>query len=141
MQFHRHRRQDPYRSPRIAPKPVIQGPQTAIVVGPTGEEIYTDQYGRVKCQFHWDRYGRADQDSSCWIRVAQNWAGKKWGRYIPRIGHEVIVEHEEGDPDRPLITGQVYNGTNMPPYGLPDNMTMSTLKSLSSGAADSMNCA
>ncbi|MEE4379854.1 MAG: type VI secretion system tip protein TssI/VgrG, partial [Candidatus Competibacteraceae bacterium] len=98
--------QIPYRSPRITPKPAIQGPQTAIVVGPAGEEIYTDQYGRVKCQFHWDRYGSADENSSCWIRVAQNWAGKKWGAiYIPRIGHEVIVEHEEGDPDRPLITG------------------------------------
>jgi len=132
--------QIPYRSPRTTPKPVIQGPQTAIVVGPAGEEIYTDQYGRVKCQFHWDRYGSADENSSCWIRVAQNWAGKKWGAiYIPRIGHEVIVEHEEGDPDRPLITGRVYNGANMPPYDLPSNMTMSTLKSLSSKGGGGFN--
>lgn len=130
----------PYRAPRITPKPVVQGPQTAIVVGPKGEEIYTDQYGRVKCQFHWDRYGKADPDSSCWIRVAQSWAGKKWGTlYLPRIGHEVIVDFLEGDPDQPIITGRVYNGVNMPPYTLPDNKTMSTLKSLSSKGGGGFN--
>jgi type VI secretion system secreted protein VgrG len=130
----------PYRSPRTTPKPMIRGPQTAIVVGPKGEEIYTDRFGRVKCQFHWDRYGKADENSSCWIRVAQSWAGKKWGTmFIPRIGQEVIVEHEEGDPDRPIITGRVYNGSNMPPYDLPSNMTMSTLKSLSSKGGDGFN--
>ena len=122
-----------YRAPRVTPKPVVQGPQTAVVVGPKGEEIYTDQYGRVKCQFHWDRYGKADENSSCWIRVAQGWAGKKWGiMHLPRIGHEVIVDFLEGDPDQPIVTGKVYNGINMPPYTLPDNKTISTLKSLSS---------
>ncbi|MCP5419725.1 MAG: type VI secretion system tip protein VgrG [Gammaproteobacteria bacterium] len=130
----------PFRSPRVTPKPMIRGPQTAIVSGPKGEEIYTDQYGRVKCQFHWDRYGKADENSSCWIRVSQNWAGKKWGAmFIPRIGQEVIVEHEEGDPDRPIITGRVYNGTNMPPYELPANMTRSSLKSLSSKGGGGFN--
>ncbi len=129
-----------YRAPRITPKPVVRGPQTAIVVGPSGEEIYTDQYGRVKCHFHWDRHGKADQDSSCWIRVAQGWAGKKWGiLYLPRIGHEVIVDFLEGDPDQPIITGRVYNGVNMPPYALPGNKTMSTLKSLSSMGGDGFN--
>lgn len=130
----------PYRAPRITPKPVVQGPQTAIVVGPAGEEIYTDQYGRVKCQFHWDRYGKADENSSCWIRVAEGWAGKKWGiLYLPRIGHEVIVDFLEGDPDQPIITGRVYNGINMPPYTLPDHKTMSTLKSLSSKGGGGFN--
>ncbi len=95
----------------ITPKPTIPGPQTATVVGKKGEEIWTDQYGRVKCQFHWDRYGESDENSSCWIRVAQVWAGKKWGGLLtPRIGQEVIVEFLEGDPDRPIVTGRVYNG-------------------------------
>ncbi len=130
----------PYRAPRLTPKPVVQGPQTAVVVGPAGEEIWTDEFGRVKCQFHWDRYGRADENSSCWIRVAQSWAGKKWGAmYIPRIGHEVIVEFLEGDPDRPIITGRVYNGENKPPYALPDKATMSTLKSNSSKGGGGCN--
>lgn len=129
----------PYRAPRVTPKPVVQGPQTAIVVGPKGEEIYTDQYGRVKCQFHWDRHGNADQDSSCWIRVAQNWAGKKWGSFnLPRIG-QVIVDFLEGDPDQPIITGRVYNGANMPPYGLPDKKMVSTLKSLSTPGGGGFN--
>lgn len=129
-----------YRPPRTIPKPVVQGPQTAIVVGASGDEIHTDQYGRVKCQFHWDRYGAANQDSSCWIRVAQSWAGKKWGTlYLPRVGQEVIVDFLEGDPDRPIITGRVYNGVNMPPYTLPDNKTMSTLKSLSSTGGGGFN--
>lgn len=132
--------QESYRAPRVTPKPVVRGPQTAVVVGPKGEEIYTDQYGRVKCQFHWDRYGKADENSSCWIRVAQGWAGKKWGIvYLPRIGHEVIVDFLEGDPDQPIITGRVYNGLNMPPYSLPDHQTMSTLKSLSSKGGDGFN--
>lgn len=132
--------QEPYRAPRTTSKPVVQGPQTAVVVGPMGEEIYTDQYGRVKCQFHWDRHGKADENSSCWIRVAQGWAGKKWGAvYLPRIGHEVIVDFLEGDPDQPIVTGRVYNGINMPPYTLPDHMTMSTLKSLSSKGGGGFN--
>jgi len=132
--------QQQYRAPRINPKPVVQGPQTAIVVGASGDEIHTDQYGRVKCQFHWDRYGEANQNSSCWIRVAQSWAGKKWGTlYLPRVGHEVIVDFLEGDPHRPIITGRVYNDINKPPYTLPDNKTMSTLKSLSSTGGDGFN--
>ncbi|MEW8051667.1 MAG: type VI secretion system tip protein TssI/VgrG [Candidatus Thiodiazotropha sp.] len=121
-----------YRSARITPKPMVQGPQTAVVVGPSGEEIYTDEYGRVKLQFHWDRYGQRDENSSCWVRVAQVWAGKNWGAmHIPRIGQEVIVDFLEGDPDRPIITGRVYNADQMPPYDLPANMTQSGIKSRS----------
>ena len=122
-----------FRPSRTTPRPLIRGPQTAMVVGPSGEEIHTDEYGRVKVQFHWDRYGEADENSSCWVRVAQVWAGKKWGAmYLPRIGHEVIVEFLEGDPDRPIVTGRVYNGVTLPPHELPDNKTISTLKSNSS---------
>jgi type VI secretion system secreted protein VgrG len=129
-----------FRSPRTAPKPSIPGPQTAIVVGPSKEEIYTDEHGRVKVQFHWDRYGKCDENSSCWIRVAQVWAGKKWGAmYIPRIGQEVIVEFLEGDPDQPIITGRVYNAQAKPPYDLPGNKTMSTLKSNSSKGGQGFN--
>lgn len=126
--------------PSVTPKPVVRGPQTAIVVGPAGEEIHTDKYGRVKVQFHWDREGKKDEKSSCWVRVAQSWAGKQWGSiFLPRIGMEVVVDFLEGDPDRPLITGAVYNADNMPPYGLPANKTQSGLKTRSStggGAAD-----
>jgi type VI secretion system secreted protein VgrG len=110
-----------FRPPRISRTPVISGPQTAVVVGPEGEEIFTDEYGRVKVQFHWDREGQRDENSSCWIRVAQPWAGKKvkgqsFGvLHIPRIGHEVVVEFLEGDPDRPLVTGRVYNAEDVPP--------------------------
>ena len=122
-----------FRSQRITPKPKISGPQTAFVVGPAAEEICTDEFGRVKVKFHWDRHSNADENSSCWIRVAQVWAGKKWGAmYIPRIGQEVIVEFLEGNPDRPIITGRVYNAKAMPPYDLPGNETISTLKSNSS---------
>ncbi len=129
-----------FRTPRRTPKPLVSGPQTAIVVGIKGEEIDTDKYGRVKVQFHWDRYGKADENSSCWIRVAQVWAGKKWGAiYTPRIGQEVIVEFLEGDPDRPIITGRVYNERSLPPYELPANKTLSTLKSSSSKGADGFN--
>jgi len=130
----------PYRPPRITPRPMIRGPQTALVVGPKGEEIHTDKYGRVKVMFHWDRYAKADENSSCWIRVAQHWAGKKWGTiFTPRIGHEVIVEFLEGNPDRPIITGRVYNQETMPPYKLPTNMTMSTIKTLSSKGGKGFN--
>jgi len=112
--------------------PVIHGTQTAIVVGPPGEEIYVDKYGRVKVQFHWDREGKYDDKSSCWIRVSQNWAGKRWGAmFIPRVGQEVIVDFIEGDPDRPIITGRVYNGASMPPYDLPADKTRSAIKSYS----------
>jgi type VI secretion system secreted protein VgrG len=131
-----------FRPGRMTPKPVVQGTQTAIVVGPKGEEIYTDEWSRVKVQFHWDRYGKLDENSSCWVRVAQAWAGKAWGGIqIPRIGQEVVVTFLEGDPDRPLIIGSVYNGSNKPPYTLPDNKTQSGFKSRSSmtGAADNFN--
>jgi type VI secretion system secreted protein VgrG len=130
----------PYRPQRLTPKPIIQGPQTAVVVGPAGEEIYPDKYGRVKVQFHWDRLGKKDEKSSCWVRVSQPWAGKNWGAInIPRIGQEVIVEFLEGDPDRPIITGRVYNDDQMPPYTLPDNMTRSTLMSRSTKGGGSAN--
>ena len=126
--------------PRLTPKPIVQGPQTAIVVGPSGEEIYTDEYGRVKVQFHWDRHGKSDENSSCWIRVSQFWAGKKWGAiHIPRIGQEVIVEFLEGDPDQPIITGRVYNADQMPPYALPANKTQSGVKSRSSKGGGTAN--
>jgi len=129
-----------FRPSRLTPKPIVQGPQTAIVVGPSGEEIHTDEYGRVKLQFHWDRYGKADENSSCWVRVSQEWAGKKWGAmHIPRIGQEVIVEFLEGDPDRPIITGRVYNADAMPPYALPAEKTKSTLKSNSSKGGNGFN--
>ncbi len=130
----------PYRPPRLTPAPRIRGLQTAIVVGPGGEEIYTDEHGRVKVQFHWDLEGKKDQDSSCWIRVSQGWAGPGWGAmFIPRIGQEVIVDFEEGDPDRPIVTGRVYHGTNKPPYPLPDDKTKSTVKSDSSPGGGGSN--
>jgi type VI secretion system secreted protein VgrG len=131
-----------FRPARRTPKAIVQGPQTAVVVGPAGEEIYTDEYGRVKVQFFWDREGKFDENSSCWIRVAENWAGKNFGViFNPRIGQEVIVEHLEGDPDRPIITGRVYNAVQMPPYSLPANQTRSGIKSRSSkgGAPDQTN--
>ncbi|WP_295458299.1 type VI secretion system tip protein VgrG [uncultured Thiodictyon sp.] len=130
----------PYRPQRVTPKPVVQGPQTAVVVGKSGEEIWTDKYGRVKVQFHWDRYATADEKSSCWVRVAQVWAGKGWGgMMIPRIGQEVIVDFLEGDPDQPIVTGRVYNGECMPPYGLPGMATMTALKSSSSKGGGGFN--
>ncbi|MGE0500243.1 MAG: type VI secretion system Vgr family protein [Rhizobiaceae bacterium] len=122
-----------YRPPRVTPRPVMRGPQTATVVGPSGQEIFTDEYARVKVQFHWDRLGKRDQNSSCFVRVSQTWAGSGWGFIqIPRIGQEVIVEFVEGDPDRPIITGRVYNASQMPPYSLPGSATMSGWKSNSS---------
>jgi type VI secretion system secreted protein VgrG len=106
-----------FRPSRLTPRPIVQGLQTAIVVGPKGEEIHTENHARVKVQFHWDRYGKFDENSSCWIRVSQPWAGKGWGSMAtPRIGQEVVVEFLEGDPDRPLITGRVYNADQPPPY-------------------------
>jgi type VI secretion system secreted protein VgrG len=132
----------PFRPLRKTFKPIVQGTQTAIVVGPAGEEIFTDKYGRVKVQFHWDRQGRNDANSSCWIRVGTLWAGKQWGViHIPRIGQEVIVDFIEGDPDQPIIVGSVYNPETMPPYTLPDNKTQSGVKSRSSkgGSASNFN--
>ena len=130
----------PFRPERRTPRPVIPGPQTAVVVGPSGEEIHTDAHGRMKVQFHWDREGRKDDRSSCWIRVAQAWAGPGWGAlYLPRIGQEVVVDFLEGDPDRPLVTGSVYNGMNPPPIALPGDKTQSTLRSASSPGSDGFN--
>ncbi len=129
-----------FRPPRRTSAPKINGSQTAIVVGPAGEEIYVDKFGRVKVQFHWDRTGTYNEKSSCWVRVAQNWAGKRWGAiFLPRIGQEVIVDFMEGDPDQPIITGRVYNGAALPPYTLPDKMTKSTLKSNSSKGGGGFN--
>jgi len=130
----------PYRSLSTTRRARVAGPQTAIVVGKAGEEIYTDQYGRVKVQFHWDRVGKRDENSSCWVRVSQAWAGKNWGTiHIPRIGQEVIVSFLEGDPDRPIITGRVYNAAEMPPYDLPANQTQSGIKSRSSKGGSPAN--
>jgi type VI secretion system secreted protein VgrG len=130
----------PFRPKRTHIKPTVQGSQTAIVVGPKGEEIFTDKHSRVKVQFHWDREGKKDENSSCWIRVSQPWAGPGWGALsIPRIGHEVVVDFIEGDPDRPIITGSVYHGNNKPPYPLPDEKTTSTIKSDSSLGGNGFN--
>jgi len=130
----------PYRAPRLTPKPFIRGSQTAIVVGPRGEEIYTDEFGRIKVQFHWDREGQGDEKASCWIRTSQASAGAGWGSMsIPRIGHEVIVDFLEGDPDRPIVTGRVYHGTNRPPYALPEHKTRTTFKSNSSKGGSGFN--
>ena len=129
-----------FRAPNDTPKPYIQGPQTAIVVGKSGEEIWTDKYGSVKLQFHWDRYGKSDEKSSCWVRVSQAWAGTKFGSiHIPRINQEVIVEYINGDPDQPIITGRVYNGDNKVPYDLPSNATQSGIKSRSSKGGTAKN--
>jgi type VI secretion system secreted protein VgrG len=130
----------PYRPPRITPRPIMRGPQTATVVGPSGEEIFTDKYARVKVQFHWDRLGKKNENSSCFVRVSQTWAGSGWGFIqIPRIGQEVIVDFIEGNPDLPIITGRVYNASQMPPYGLPANATQSGWKSNSSKGGGGYN--
>jgi type VI secretion system secreted protein VgrG len=131
-----------YRMPRTTPKPYIRGPQTALVTGKSGEEIWTDKYARVKVQFYWDRYGNKDESSSCWIRTAQPWAGKSWGTvFVPRIGQEVVVHFLEGDPDQPIITGAVYNGPDdqPSPITLPDNATQSTIKTNSSKGGGGFN--
>jgi type VI secretion system secreted protein VgrG len=130
----------PYRTPATTRKPIVEGPQTAVVVGKAGEEIWTDKYGRVKVQFHWDRVGEKDENSSCWVRVSQVWAGNSFGAiFTPRVGQEVIVSFLEGDPDRPIITGRVYNASNMPPYALPANQTQSGFKTRSSKGGSVMN--
>ena len=121
------------RPERITPVPRAVGPQSAVVVGPSGEEIDVDEHGRVHVQFHWDRYGEDNEKSSCWLRVTQMWAGKNWGTvFTPRVGMEVIVSFLDGDYDRPLVTGCVYNDENTPPYSLPANKTQSGIKSRSS---------
>lgn len=130
----------PFRPRRVTPKPRVPGIQTARVVGPKGEEIHTDEHGRVKVQFHWDRLGANDDHSSCWVRVMQPWAGAGWGFvFIPRIDMEVVVTFVNGDPDQPLVTGSVYNDANIPPYALPDEKTKSTIYSNSSLGGDGYN--
>ena len=134
------RKKIPYRPLLTIPRPTIPGPQTAVVVGPAGEEIYTDQLGRVKVQFHWDRLGNKNQSSSCWVRVGQPWAGKGFGMIqIPRIGEEVVVLFLDGNPDRPLIISRVYNAQNMPPWTLPASATQSGILTRSSKGATSAN--
>ncbi|AAW85724.1 VgrG protein [Aliivibrio fischeri ES114] len=129
----------PYRLAKIE-KPRIHNIDTAIVTGPENEEIYCDEYGRVKVQFHWDRNGQADEKTSCWLRTSQGWAGNQYGQFVlPRIGHEVIVSFIQGDPDKPIITGSLYNGDNKPPYPLPEHKTRSTFKTSSSIGADNFN--
>ena len=129
-----------FRPARVTPSPMIRGPQTALVVGPSGEEIHSDEHGRVKVMFHWDREAEAKETDSCWVRVSQEFAGKKWGSMqIPRVGHEVIVSFLEGDPDRPLITGRVYNGDNAPPYDPKQFGTVTAWKTNSSKGGGGFN--
>ncbi len=129
-----------YRPPLVTPKPSVYGLQTAIVVGKSGEEIWTDKYGRVKVQFHWDQLGKKDENSSCWVRVAQDWAGKNFGSmFIPRIGQEVVIGFIDGDPDRPIITGSVYNSEQTTPISLPADQTQSMIKTNSSKGGGGFN--
>ena len=122
----------PFRPLRLTPRPVVLGNHTAKVVGSSGEEIWTDQYGRIKVQFPWDRVGKKDDKSSCWIRVSQIWAGQSWGAlFLPRIGQEVLVSYLDGDPDRPLVTGSVYNAEQTTPIALPGKSSQSTIRSRS----------
>lgn len=128
-----------FRPPQITPKPRIYSTQTAKVTGKKNEEIYTEEYGRIKVKFHWDPSAKNDETTSCWIRVATLWAGKKWGSvFTPRIGHEVVVSFIDGDPDKPLVVGSVYNGDNKPPY-LPKEPTKSTIRSLSTKKGEGFN--
>jgi type VI secretion system secreted protein VgrG len=118
-----------FRPQRVTTKPVVHGPQTATVVGPPGEKIFTDKHGRVRVQFHWDRYGKRDDKSSCWIRVSYAWAGRGWGNFnLPHVGHEVVVSFLEGDPDQPMVIGRVYNGDNGIAMGMPANKTQSAIR-------------
>jgi type VI secretion system secreted protein VgrG len=130
----------PFRPQRVTPEPFVQGCQTAVVVGPAGEEIYTDKHGRVKVQFHWDREGKKNENSSCWVRVSHPWAGKGWGSIsIPRIGQEVVVDFLEGDPDQPIIIGRVYNAEQTPPFGMPGGAMVSGIKSNSTKGGGGYN--
>jgi type VI secretion system secreted protein VgrG len=131
-----------FKSLRTIPWPEISGLHTAIVTGKAGEEIWTDKYGRIKVQFHWDREGKKDEKTTCWVRVVTPWSGKNWGMVsIPRIGQEVVIQFEEGDPDRPICTGMLYNADTMPPYALPANQTQTGIKTRSSkqGSAETFN--
>jgi type VI secretion system secreted protein VgrG len=128
-----------YRPALLSPKPKAQS-CTAVVTGPTSEEIHVDNYGRIKLQFHWDRYGAKDENSSGWVRVASPWAGNNWGIvFLPRVGQEVLVDFIQGNPDQPVVIGSLYNETHMPPYGLPADKTKSTIKSLSSKGGGGYN--
>jgi type VI secretion system secreted protein VgrG len=130
----------PYRPRQLTRKPTVRGMQTAVVVGPAGEEIYTDKHSRIKIQFHWDRQGKRDEKSSCWVRVASPWGGKGWGSVtIPRIGNEVLVDFLEGDPDRPIVVGSVYNAEQVPPFELPGKGIQMGLKSRSSKGGGGYN--
>lgn len=130
----------PYRPPRRTPKPIVSGLQSAVVVGPKGQEIHTDEFGRVRVQFHWDREGKRNEDSSCWIRVNQGWGGMGYGVLVlPRIGQEVLIAFAEGDPDLPFIVGREYNATQQVPYRLPEHKTRSTWKSDSSMGSNGFN--
>jgi type VI secretion system secreted protein VgrG len=118
----------------------MRGSQTAVVVGKAGEEIWTDEHGRIKVQFHWDRLGEKDEKSSCWIRVATRWAGKSWGEiHLPRIGQEVLVDFIDGDPDNPIVVGALYNADQPPPFDLPPQQTRSGMKSRSSKGGGGYN--
>lgn len=131
-----------YRRPTTTPMPCVAGVQTAVVTGPSGEEIYTDKMGRIRLQFHWDRIGKKNEQSTRWVRVMTPSAGSGWGMmHIPRIGQEVVVQYEEGDPDRPVVIGMVHNDANPPPYGLPGEMNLSGFRSRSTkdGAKDNYN--
>jgi type VI secretion system secreted protein VgrG len=129
-----------YRAPQNTPWPKVGGIHTAVVTGPQGDEIYTDEFGRIKVQFHWDRIGQYDDKSTCWVRPMMPWTGKNWGAIaIPRIGQEVVIDFEEGDPDRPICIGMLYNQDTMPPYELPDNKTQSGIKTNSSKGGGGFN--
>lgn len=131
---------EPFRAPQITPWPKLLGLQTAIVTGPKGEEIHTDKYGRIKVQFHWDREGKLDDQTTCWVRCVMPWTGKNWGMIsVPRIGQEVAIQFEEGDPDRPICTGMLYNGDTMPPFKLPENMTQTGIRTQSTKNGSGQN--
>ena len=130
----------PFRPLRLTPDPVVRGPETGVVVGPKGEEVFVDEYGRIKVQFHWDRQGKHDQNSSGWIRVAQPWAGKQWGTlFIPRVGDEVLIDFLHGDLSRPIVVGSLYNGEHRPPVSLPAGQTITTIKSNSTKGGEGSN--
>jgi type VI secretion system secreted protein VgrG len=132
--------EQPYHPPANTPKPRTQGVESATVVGPAGEEIHTDEFGRVRVQFHWDREGNYDDNSSCWIHVSQPWGGAGYGgSNLPRVGQEVLVDFLGGDPDRPVITGRVFTNLQKTPYKLPDNKTQSGWKSNSTGQTGGYN--
>ncbi len=130
----------PYRPLSVTPKPRINGVQLAVVTGASQEEIHTDEYGRINVRFLWDHHGKKDETSSCWIRVAQTWAGQKWGAFfLPRVGQEVIVDFLDGNPDDPIVIGSLYNAQNMPPYDLPAQQTQSGIKSRSTPKGEATN--